>query len=51
MVIHSLWRTDTGRCVVACRVEATVPLLVTVVDCTEGSRLGGRPHFFVQRRP
>jgi hypothetical protein len=51
MVIHSLWITDTGRCVVAYRAEATVPGLVTVVDYTVGSRLGGRPHFFVQRRP
>ena len=51
MVIHRLWRTDTGPCVVAYRVEAAVPGLVTVVDDTVGSRLSGHPRFFVWRRP
>lgn len=32
MVIHRLWITDTGHCVVADRVRAAVPALVTVVD-------------------
>jgi hypothetical protein len=51
MVIHRLWITDTGRCVVAYSREAAVPGLVTVsdlvVECTVGSRLSGHPCFFV----
>jgi hypothetical protein len=51
MVIHSLWITDTGRCVVAYWRVSRVPGLVTVpdleVECTVGSRCRGRPHLFV----
>ena len=50
MVIHRLWTTDTGRCVVAYRVEAAFPGLVTVVDLHRGLAVGRPSYFFVQRR-
>lgn len=51
MVIHSLWTTDTGHCVVASRVEAAVPELGTVVDIPWARGWAAALNLFVQRRP